>query len=297
MQAETIYDVVFIGNYTKDTIISAAGVRQVDGGGFNYGAHVAAMMGLKAAAVTRLAREDVRVVENLERLGVAVFPTYTPQSTCLTLDYPTADPDHRIITVAASAGAFTPEQVRPLQARAFLVNASFRGEVGPEVMAELRAKSSLLAADAQGFLRVVSPEGTLAPAEWPERDRLLGALDIVKADAVEARLLTGEEDPEQAARRIARWGPREIVLTHREGVLVLAEGRLHRFPFRPRRLGGRSGRGDTCIAAYLCRRLSAPPAEAARWAAAVTSLKLEAEGPLRRSLGEAEEFLARIYPA
>ena len=41
------FDVAFLGNYTKDTIVSAAGTRLVDGGAFNYGAHVAAAMQLK----------------------------------------------------------------------------------------------------------------------------------------------------------------------------------------------------------------------------------------------------------
>ena len=59
------YDIVIIGNYTKDTIVSPTGTRYVDGGGFNYGAHVAAMMGLKTAAVTRLSRGDQRVVDAL----------------------------------------------------------------------------------------------------------------------------------------------------------------------------------------------------------------------------------------
>ncbi len=297
MQTDLTYDIVFIGNYTKDTIISPSGTRYVDGGGFNYGAHVAAMMGLKAAAVTRLSREDIRVVENLQRLGVAVFPVYTPQSTCLTLFYPSTDPDQRTITVASSAGAFTPDQVRPLEARAFLLNASFRGEVGWDVIAELRAKNALLAADAQGFVRVVEPDGALRPAEWPEREQVLGALDILKADGVEAALLTGDSDLETAARKIAAWGPKEVVLTWREGVVVFDGERFYRAPFRPRELRGRSGRGDTCIAAYVSRRLDAPPAEAARWAAAVTSLKLEAEGPIRRDLSEVEELLASWYSA
>lgn len=47
------FDIVFLGNYTKDTIVSAAGTRIVDGGAFNYGAHVAAVMQLKVAAITR----------------------------------------------------------------------------------------------------------------------------------------------------------------------------------------------------------------------------------------------------
>ena len=53
-----LYDIAFIGHYTKDTIVSASGTRVVDGGAFNYGANVAVRMGLKVAAVTRLAEED-----------------------------------------------------------------------------------------------------------------------------------------------------------------------------------------------------------------------------------------------
>ena len=67
------YDIAFLGHYTKDTIISSTGTRVVDGGAFNYGANVAARMGLKVAAVTRLAKEDLRVVEKLKGLGVDVF--------------------------------------------------------------------------------------------------------------------------------------------------------------------------------------------------------------------------------
>jgi len=123
------YDIVIIGNYTKDTIISPSGARQVDGGGFNYGAHVACMMGLKAAAVTRLSREDVRVVDSLTRLGVTVYPTYTSHSTELRLYYPTSNVDERVISVTHTAGAVTPDQVRGLESRAFLVNSSIQGEV------------------------------------------------------------------------------------------------------------------------------------------------------------------------
>lgn len=287
-----IYDLVVIGNYTKDTIVSAAGTRRVDGGGFNYGAHVAAMMGLKTAAVTRLAREDARVVEALERIGVAAFPTYTPHSTVLRLFYPSANVDERILTVTHFAGAFTPEQVRGLEARAFLINASLRGEVDSDVIRELRAKKALLAADVQGFLRVIAPDGTLVYEPWPERERVLSQIDILKTDAVEAERLTGIADTKAAARMIAGWGPKEVVLTHRDGLQVLADGNFFEAPFQPRELVGRSGRGDTCIAAYVAKRLTASPEEATRWAAAVTSLKLEAEGPIRRKIEEVEEWLA-----
>ena len=96
MNTETEYDIAFLGNYTKDTIVSSSGKRIVDGGAFNYGSHVAVRMGLKTAAITRLATEDFHVVRELEQLGVAVFAQPAPKSTCLRLEYPTSDVDDRI---------------------------------------------------------------------------------------------------------------------------------------------------------------------------------------------------------
>ena len=289
-----MYDITFLGHYTKDTIVSASGTRIVDGGAVFYGANVAARMGLKTAVVTRLAREDFRVVEEMEGLGVRVFAKVTPKSTCLRLEYPTANVDERTIYVTSTAGPFTPAEVEAVQARAFLIGASMRREVGLDVIEELGKKDALLAADIQSFIRV-EREGVVVPAPWPEKEQVLAHLDVLKTDAVEAELLTGETNIEDAARMIARLGPSEVVLTHRDGLLVLADGQFHQAGWFPRELVGRSGRGDTTIAAYVAKRLTAPPAEATIWAAAVASLKMEAEGPFRRDIGQVEDLIRRKY--
>ncbi len=296
MNSTDIYDIALLGHYTKDTIVSAAGTRLVDGGAFNYGAHVAARMGLKVAAVTRLAREDFHVVDKLTRLGVAVFAHPTPHSTCLRLEYPTPNVDERVIYVTSTAGAFTPTEVEDLRARVVLIGASMRGEVGTEVIEALREKETLLAADVQGFVRVAH-EGKLIYAAWPEKRQVLACVDVLKTDAVEARMLTGEADIGTAARMLADLGPHEVVLTHRDGLLVYADGQYYEAGFFPRQLVGRSGRGDTCIAAYIAKRLTASPAEASRWAAAVTSLKMEAEGPFHREIAEVEDLVRTKYSA
>ena len=288
-------DVATIGNYTKDTIVTSAGTRHVDGGGFNYAAFAALALGCRVAAVTRLAAEDIRVVEALERAGVTVFAEKTPSSTLMRLEYPTANVDQRVLTVAATAGSFTPEQVRAIEARAFVISPSIRGEVPLEVIQELGGKDATIAADAQGFVRVRDEAGRLHHREWPEMNEVLGLVDVLKADAVEAESLTGERDLRRAAGALARIGPREVVLTHRNGLLVLAEGVFQEVEFRSASLVGRSGRGDTCLGSYVAARLSAPPAEATLWAAAATSLKLEAEGPLRKSREEIKEFKRRMY--
>lgn len=288
-----IYDVAFLGQYTKDTIVSSSGTRMVNGGACNYGANVAARMGLRAAVITRVAQEDFHVVEALRDLGVDVFARVTSQSTSLRLVYPTDNVDQRTIYVTSTAGPFTVAEVQNVQARAFLIGASMRGEVNLRVIQALRRKETLLVADVQSFVRI-NRNGVLVAAPWPQKEQVLGYLDVLKTDAVEAELLTGTADIRAAARAIAAWGPREVVLTHRDGLLVYAEGRFHEAGFYPQKLVGRSGRGDTCIASYICKRLSATPAEATVWAAAVTSLKMEAEGPFRREIGEAEELARRI---
>ena len=291
-----MFDIAFVGHYTKDTITYPHLTRTVDGGAFYYGANVAVRMGLTVAVVTRLARKDWHVVGELERLGVTVFARATPASTLLRLTYPTADLDERTIELTSSAGPFTVGEVADLQARAVAIGASVRGEVPPEVVEALAAKGGIVALDVQGFIRVVR-DGTVAFDDWPGRESVLKHVTVLKTDAVEARLITKESDRHAAATRLAAFGPREVLLTHGGGVLIYHDGVIDEAPFVPEQVRGRSGRGDTCTSAYLSRRLTAPPAEAVRWAAAVTSLKLEAEGPFRRDRAAVEALYRRLSPS
>jgi sugar/nucleoside kinase (ribokinase family) len=289
------YDIVIFGNYTKDTIVSKKGIRFVDGGGFNYGAHAAANSGKKVAAVTRLAKDDIKVVKALEDIGVDVYPAFTPSSTHMRLEYPSDNPDERILKCTKTAGAYTIDQFNGLNAEAFLINASVREEASLDLIRELRKKAPLLVADAQGFIRIISDDYTLIHADWPEKGAVISLIDVLKADAVEAESLTGEADIFKAAKSLADLGPREIVLTHRNGILVYAEGKFYEAEFKPKELVGRSGRGDTCIASYIAKRLTSTPAESIIWSAAVTSLKMEAEGPFKQGIKEIESLINEKY--
>jgi sugar/nucleoside kinase (ribokinase family) len=294
MPQNAAYDVAYIGNYTKDTIVSPAGVKYVDGGAVNYAAHAGARLGLKVAVLTRLAKEDVRVVENLQQAGVDCFVDYTPQSTCVKLEYPTLDVDIRNLYVTSTAGSFQVSALQPMTARAAVIGTTLRGEVGLDVIQALRKRDLLLAADVQGFVRVLRGQN-LVYELWEEMPDVLACVDILKSDAVEAEFLTGEADIYEAARVYAAMGPHEVVLTHKDGVLVYANGQFYNQGFYPQSLDGRSGRGDTCLGAYAAMRLSKPPEEAGVWAAAVTSLKMEALGPFKRSVADIEDLIHRKY--
>lgn len=290
-------DFATLGAYTKDTIVSKAGTRYVDGGGYSYAAHAARLAGIDVAAVTRLAAEDRRSTQLLIEAGVQVVVHESRASTLMRLEYPTDNVDERVLTVAAVADPFTAADIAGIEARAWLVSASVRGEVPIEVMRALRATGSLIGADVQGFVRVVSDDGRLHYTPWPEQAAVLALVDVLKTDAVEAEFLTGTADIHRAAAMLAAQGPREVVLTHRDGVLVLADGNEYEATFHPEPLRGRSGRGDTCIGSYLSRRLAKSPAESTIWAAAVTSLKMEAEGPIRRPVADVHAMIARRYSA
>jgi len=288
------YDVLYIGNYTKDTIITPSGTRYVDGGAVNYAAHAAAKLGLKVAVVTRLSEEDNHVVEKFTQSGIDCFPIYAPQSTLMKLEYPTTNPDIRTLSVAANAGAIIARDVENIQARAAVIGSSLRGEVGVDVIGKLREKNMLVAADMQGFVRVLRGM-ELKYEPWNEMASTLAHVDIVKSDAVEAEFLTGETDIFKAAKFYADMGPQEIVLTHKDGLLIYAGGNFHEMNFYPARLDGRSGRGDTCVGTYVAKRLSMDPREAGVWAAAVTSLKMENLGPFNRSISDVESFIHAKY--
>lgn len=294
MSQNKVYDVVCVGNYTKDTIVSPTGVNYVDGGAVNYAAHAAVRLGMRVAVVTHLAQEDSRVVDKFSHSGIDCLPTYTPQSTCMRLEYPTTNPDVRNLSVTATAGSIIAGEVESLRARSAVIGSSLRGEVGIDVVQALREKNILVAADVQGYVRVLRNQ-ELKYEPWDEMSKTLAYVDILKADAVEAEYLTGENDMCKAVKTFVQMGPKEIVLTHKDGVLVYADGDFFNRRFYPQNMSGRSGRGDTCVGTYLAMRLSKPPAEASIWAAAVTSLKMENQGPFNRTLSDVEALIRSKY--
>jgi sugar/nucleoside kinase (ribokinase family) len=210
------------------------------------------------------------------------------------LEYPTTDPDIRTLSVAGTAGSITAAEVAKVQARAAVIGSSLRGEVGMDVIHCLRERGSRVALDVQGFVRVLNGN-ELRKEPWAEMAATLAYVDILKSDAVEAEFLTGETDVEKAAACFATLGPKEIVLTHKDGLLIHADGEFQHLQFHPASLRGRSGRGDTCLGSYTAMRSSKPPREAGIWAAALTRLKMEKLGPFDGSRADVEQLIHSKY--
>jgi len=283
------YDITLIGNYTKDTIVTTTETKYVDGGGFNYGAHAAIALGAKTAAITRLKNNDQHVVDNLTNIGVDVYPSFTDESTHIELIYSGDDFDDRTLIMPKSAGSFTSEQFLNIESKIFLVNASTRDEFKLDTLLDLKKKGALIGIDLQGFIRTRDSNNVLNNSTWQEKKEALAITHYLKADGVEAEFLTGESDLVAAAKILKSYGPKEIIITHKDGVLVYDGNQVYQEPFMLDKIIGRSGRGDTCGASYVYMRLTLGPGQSIKWAAAATSLKMESDTPLKKSKQEIED--------
>jgi sugar/nucleoside kinase (ribokinase family) len=156
----------------------------------------------------------------------------------------------------------------------------------------LKEKGYSLSADMQSFVRQVQPvTRSISFGDVLNKTEIVRLLHMVKLDILEAKVLTGTDDLERAALVFEGWGCPEIVITQAEGVLARANGKTCYEKFSNQSVVGRTGRGDTTLAAYLARRMDHGAAESLKFAAALVSIKMETPGPFNGTLAD---VLARM---
>jgi sugar/nucleoside kinase (ribokinase family) len=278
-------DIMMVGHFAKDRLV-------VDGGSVAL-----RRIGLRVAVVTRLHPDDFPRLDELKREGVQVFAASAPETSGIENIYDSADMERLICKLLGFTGPFRREEIPSLSAQIYLIAPIIAGEVDLPLLKSLAARGPV-GLDVQGFVRVRENDHPSAGSgqalvfrQWPDMAEGLAHVTYLKVDRAEAELLTGQTDLRAAARQLAAYGPREVVVTQSSGVTVYADGQIYEAPFTPRSLAGRTGRGDTCFATYVGKRLSAPAEEACRFAAAVTTLKQEQPGPWRGTLDDVAAVL------
>jgi sugar/nucleoside kinase (ribokinase family) len=282
-------DVMIIGHFAKDQVIVDGNSETASGGSVYFGSVALRHLGLRAAIVTRLHPDDFPRLDEVKREGVQVFATPALATSGIANFYDSADMERRVCKTLGFAGPFAVDDIPDLPARVYYAGPIIAGEIGVDLLQHL-ATLGPVALDIQGFVRVRDGED-LVFRRWDNLEEGLACVAYLKADRAEAELLTGEADLTVAAKRLSDYGPAEVVITQSSGVTVYSNGEVFEAPFTSRSLVGRTGRGDTCFASYLGKRLDATAYEACRIAAVVTTLKQERPGPWRGLLVEAEELL------
>ncbi len=279
------FDVLAIGHLAKDRNIVGEKSEVAAGGAIYYGGMVLLSLGLRVAIMTRLAKEDFNLLDELTAAGARVYASPAPQTSGIENFHPDPNSDKRICHLLGFAGPFQLADIPSVEARLYYIGTVVPREEDVPFIREIASRGPI-ALDPQGHMRKII-NGELVSNGWEEAREVIPLVHYLKVDDREATALTGEKDRFKAAEILRKWGAKEVVLTHRDGVLVHTEDTVVEAPFRPKSLAGRTGRGDTCFSSYFGRRLLGdPPQAAARFAAALTTLKLERPGPFRGSLEE-----------
>ena len=289
------YDLLILGAATRDVNIDYTGeTSSIIGGAVTFCTPAAMAAGASVYAGIKASREDTEVLEAfaMPEADRCLLPSrYT---TVMQNRYLTADRERREAACTAQADPLLPEEVPQVRRKLTHLAGLLYGDF-PDLLLESLKGQSLLAADAQGFLRHCE-NGKLVFHDWSEKEKYLPYFDILKTDAYEAEILTGETDRVQAARKLHDWGVPEMLISYNTEMLAYDGKTLSTCPVRSRNLSGRTGRGDTVFASYLAMRmLGADLRDALLYATACVSLKMETPGPFRGTREDVEAYIRAFY--
>jgi sugar/nucleoside kinase (ribokinase family) len=283
------YDIVIIGHVTSDFLTYKGATSGFIGGGAYFSAFAARRSDVRFCVITKLASKDFGILDGLKKEGIEVTAIPSLQTTSIENVFETDDVDHRKVRLLSQADPFRPEDIPEMDAKVYSLSGLFVDELPDALIAHLARKGEI-ALDLQAKLRY-SEAGTFAFKDWPGKEKYLPLVTYLKADNLEAEVATGTSDRDEAARIFHDLGAKEVMVTHSSEVILYNGEKMFRAPFNPENLSGRTGRGDTCFISYVCWRRTHGIEESLRYAAALTSLKMEKPGPfLRRQ----EEVLARM---
>jgi sugar/nucleoside kinase (ribokinase family) len=291
------YDITFVGHMCFDEIVPFGGKPVVaPGSAVLCGAMVAARVGKRVAAVVKMAPKDEAILQPMKDAGVDTYLIPGEVTTYSRVVHESENVDERKLTIVRTAGPISIADVPPLRSTCVHLAGISDSEFGLELLRGLKSRGYGLSVDMQSFVRQITP-GTqeIKFGDVADKREIAGMMDKVKLDVVEARILTGTDDLEAAARIVEGWGCPEIVITHSQGVLARAGGKTLYEKFSNRSSVGRTGRGDTTFAAYLAWRLDHDPAESLKFAAALVSIKMETPGPFRGTLEDVAQRLKESH--
>lgn len=274
-------DICCIGHITLDKIITPKQTIYMPGGTSYYFSHGISHLNdwKNYKLVTSLAPSEYSSVDELTGKGLNVEIIPSKKTVYFENSYG-INQNNRTQRVLAKADPFTVEKIQHIEAKIFHLGSLLSDDFFLDVIKYL-SKKGILSVDAQGYLREVRGENVY-PIDWCEKKEALKYVHILKVNEHEAKVLTGLDDYQAAARQLAEWGVKEVLLTlGSEGSIIYAENSFYYIPaYPPKEVVDATGCGDTYMLGYLyMRNKGGSYEEAGCFAAALSTVKLEKSGP------------------
>lgn len=289
-------DICCIGHITHDRIITPRGTTELPGGVTYYFSHgISSLLndcpGLNYRLVASLSQGDMQAVDEIRSRNIRVEVVPSRETVFFENIYG-KDVNNRTQRVLAKADPFTVESLATVDSKYIVLGTLLADDFSLEVVKSLEGRGTLVV-DAQGYLREVRGDKVYA-CDWKNKQEYLKHIDILKVNEHEVRALSGEEDLLAGAQQLLQWGVKEVLLTLGSlGSYVVTRNETIEIPaFEPSEVIDATGCGDTYVMSYLFKRVQGCGIkEAATFAAAVSTIKLEHSGPFT---GTAAEAQARI---
>ena len=285
-----LFDLVLVGAISKDKNIYLDREESTLGGAVTYGAFSAKRSGAHVGIVTKAAKNDHHLLDRFSDEQIRVWVSPSQKTTSIKNVYHSMDMERRTCTCLAAVDPFTLACLPDISTKIIHAAALIRGEIPLKTLVAMN-RLGKVGLDIQGFLRVRRGSRMV----FEKSNKVAEALQTVtylKTDAAEAEILTGKTDLIAAAVEMAAMGPKEVVISHNTGLVLFFDGKIYKASLTPRKIDGRTGRGDTLFCSYLARRTKGDtPFMALQFAAALVSLKLERPGPFR---GTMEDVLRKL---
>ncbi|MBY9014237.1 MAG: hypothetical protein KGD68_00955 [Candidatus Lokiarchaeota archaeon] len=290
-------DIVIIGHVAKD-IIEIDGVsKSVLGGAVYYGGLTGSRMGLKLAIITRLKIEDFPILESFEKNNIKYFAYPAKETSGIKNIYSSQNMEYRSYEPLGFAGAFNKEEIPDINTKFFVIGSIIAGEIDLELLKYLNEiYNGRLGLDIQGFIRGLK-ESKMQYFNLTEKEKveIISKVDYLKVDETEAKILTTLSSISKAGKQLTKLGPKEVLITHKNGINLSLKNGLYFFPWKNKTSIGRTGRGDTAFISYLGSRITKSPEDSLRFSAALTSLKMESIEPFSLPLSAVEKLIREEY--
>lgn len=275
-----MHDLCCIGHITLDKIVTPKNTVHMAGGTAFYFSHaIKHFNDIDYTLITALAESEMKEVERLCSEGIDVSVMPSKHSVYFENIYG-ENQDNRKQRVLAKADPFSIDYLKDAEAKIYHLGSLLADDFSLDVVKYMAGKG-LVSADSQGYLREVRDENVYA-IDWEEKEEALKYIHFLKANEHEMEVLTGFDDVKSAARRLHEWGVKEVLITLGSLGSVVYDGQtFYRIPaYKPREVIDATGCGDTYMTGYLYQRATgAGIEEAGRFAAAMSTLKIEASGP------------------
>ena len=287
-----MHDLCCVGHITLDKVVTPKNTVHMPGGTSFYFSHaIRNLKDINYTLVTAIAESEMAVANDLQSKGIDVKVMPSKHSVYFENIYG-ENQDNRTQRVLAKADPFTVDYLEDIDARIYHLGSLLADDFSLDVIRFLSQKG-LVSVDSQGYLREVREQNVYA-VDWTEKKEALQYIHFLKANEHEMEVLTGYNDVAMAAKQLYDWGVKEVLITLGSMGSVIYDGTtFHMIPaYKPKEVVDATGCGDTYMTGYLYKRAKgAGIEESGRFAAAMSTLKIECLGPFKGTKEDIEHCL------